>query len=137
MAAGQALRLAPLGVEQNERDHRAWTSSIDHIRASPGFAGRDWPHEMSLADNADDLAAHADDFAARRGFTYTVLDRDGDVIGCVYIYPDEDGVRDVHVRSWIRADRAELDGALRVAVLRWLRAEWPFTDIRYAGIERE
>lgn len=134
-AAGQALCLAPLGVEHNERDHRAWMSSIDHIRASPGFAGRDWPYEMSLADNADDLSAHADDFEAGRGFTYTVLDRD-DVIGCAYIYPDDEGVHDVHVRSWVRADRVDLDGTLRVAVLEWLRTEWPFTSIRYAGIER-
>jgi hypothetical protein len=134
-AAGQAACLVPLGVEHNERDHRAWMSSIDHIRASPGFAGRDWPYEMSLADNADDLLAHADDFAAGRGFTYTVLDGD-DVIGCVYIYPDDEGAHDVHVRSWVRADRADLDGALRVAVLRWLHAEWPFTDIRYAGTGR-
>ena len=28
---------------------------------------------------------------ARRGFTYTVLDADDDVIGWVYIYADEDG----------------------------------------------
>ena len=135
-AAGRAFRLTPLGVEHNERDHGAWMSSIDHIRATPGFAGRDWPHEMSLADNADDLVAHADDFEARHGFTYTVLDRDDDVIGCVYIYPDDEGVHDVHVRSWVRADRADLDGPLRMAVLRWMRTDWPFADIRYAGVER-
>lgn len=134
-AAGAAFRLEPLGPEHNERDYRAWTSSIDHIRSSPGFAGRRWPHEMTLAENADDLVGHAEDFAARRGFTYAVLDGD-DVIGCVYIYPDENDAHDAYVRSWVRADRAELDIAVRSAVAGWLRTTWPFTDVRYEGIEQ-
>lgn len=134
-ATGGVFRLEPLGPEHNERDHRAWTSSIDHIRNSPGFVGRPWPHTMTLAENAGDLAAHADDFAARRGFTYTVLDADDVVIGCVYIYPDEDGGHDAHVRSWVRADRAELDAVVRTTVARWLRTAWPFSLVRYEGVE--
>jgi hypothetical protein len=69
--------------EHNERDHAAWTSSMDHIRASSGFAGKDWLRHKTLEENAEDLAGHADDFAARRGFTYSVVDADGDVVGCV------------------------------------------------------
>jgi hypothetical protein len=45
---------------------------------------------MSLDDNLRDLQEHARDFAGRHGFTYTVRSAgtgDGDVIGCVYIYP--------------------------------------------------
>ena len=34
------VRLLPLGPEHNSADHAAWTSSIDHIRATPGFAAR-------------------------------------------------------------------------------------------------
>lgn len=132
--AGDVFRLEPLGVEHNERDHRAWTSSIDHIRASPGFAGRAWPHPMTLEENAGDLTAHAEDFAARRGFTYTVLDEADDVIGCVYIYPDDDGVCGARVRSWVRADRAALDAVLRRTVADWLRAVWPFTTVNYDGV---
>jgi hypothetical protein len=79
--------LEPLDVEHNESDYEAWSSSIPHIRATPGFEGR-WPHEMTLEENRRDLERHADDFAARRGFTYTVLDpATREVIGCVYIYP--------------------------------------------------
>ena len=82
------FRLAPLGPQHNEADYAAWTSSIDHIRATPGFRDGGWPHEMSLDDNLRDLQRHARDFAERRGFTYTVLSTGtGDVIGCVYIYP--------------------------------------------------
>src|SRR5580704_15570223 len=85
----EGFRLEPLGPQHNAADYAAWTSSIGHIRATPGFAGTSWPHEMSLAENLRDLERHAQDFAERRGVTYTVLSTDtGDVIGCVYIYPD-------------------------------------------------
>ncbi len=33
-----AFRLQPLGPEHNLSDYAAWTSSIDHIRSTPGFA---------------------------------------------------------------------------------------------------
>ena len=67
------FRLEPLGPQHNAADYAAWTSSADHILATPGFAGTGWPHEMSLADNLRDLERHAQDFAERGGFTYTVL----------------------------------------------------------------
>ena len=54
--------------------------SIEHIRATPGFAGRSWPHEMSLQDNLCDLDRHAQDFADRRGFAYTVLSTESDQV---------------------------------------------------------
>ena len=87
LIAGE-FRLTPLGPQHNEADYAAWTASMDHIRATPGFPDGSWPREMSLSDNLRDLERHAQDFAGRRGFTYTVLSTGtGDVIGCVYIYP--------------------------------------------------
>jgi hypothetical protein len=121
------FQLEPLGPEHNEADHAAWSSSIEHIRATPGFEG-DWPpvDGMSLAENRADLQRHAEDFAQRTGFTYTVLEPDGgDVIGCVYIYPSTRAGFDVDVRSWVRADRAELDGPVAAAVADWLASAWP------------
>jgi hypothetical protein len=120
------FRLEPLGVEHNERDFAAWSSSIEHIRASPGYPDGSWPHPMSLAENLADLERHAGDFAARRGFTYTVLHAGDDVIGCVYVYPAEDDVHDASVQSWVRVSRAELDPVLRAAVAEWLASSWPF-----------
>jgi hypothetical protein len=128
------MRLEPLGPEHNERDHEAWSSSIDHIRATPGFLESSWPHPMSLEENLGDLERHAADFAARRGFTYSVLDPDTDeVIGCVYIYPSKDEDHDVRVESWVRASRAELDTALVHAASDWLDADWPFSRVDYRG----
>ena len=124
--------LRPLGPEHNERDHEAWMSSIDHIHATPGFPDGTWPHEMSLDDNAADLARHADHFSRRVGFTYTVLDpSESDVIGCVYIYPGE-GPGAAHVQSWVRASQASLDRELHETVSVWLERDWPFTSIEYA-----
>ncbi len=125
------FRLVPLGPEHNESDHAAWTSSIEHIRSTPGFAGRSWPPDaMTLEQNRADLVAHARDFEERMGFTYTVLAPDRDeVIGCVYIYPGRDGA---DVRSWVRASEARLDAPLHDAVARWLAERWPFERVDYA-----
>jgi hypothetical protein len=121
------FRLEPLGPEHSERDYAAWSSSIEHILGSPGFgADGSWPREMSLDDNLADLERHARDFAERTGFTYTVLDPERDVIGCVYVYPATDDVHDAHVLSWVRASRAELDAPLREAVAAWLVSDWHF-----------
>src|SRR5262249_16928651 len=127
------FRLEPLGPEHNERDYAAWTSSIEHIHGSPGFESSRWPHEMTLEENLRDLEGHARDFAERTGFTYSVLG--DDVIGCVYIYPDREGNADARVRSWVRADRAELDLPLRRAVSAWLAQAWPFDDVAYDGLD--
>ena len=43
------FRLEPLGPQHNDADHAAWTSSIEHIRATPGYPDGGWPprHGMS------------------------------------------------------------------------------------------
>jgi hypothetical protein len=135
------FRLEPLGPEHNAADYAAWTASIDHIQATPGFPWTGWPHQMSLAENLRDLEGHAHDFAGRRGFTYTVLSTStGDVIGCVYIYPPRgqspggasEGEWRAAVRSWVRADHAALDPVLYHTVRAWLERDWPFRSIEYA-----
>ena len=126
------FRLEPLGPEHNDADYRAWSSSIEHIRATPGWAGSSWPRQMTLEENRGDLQRHADDFENQSGFTYTVLEPGGDVVGCVYIYPAPEGSQDVRVSSWVSASRAELDAPLWQAVSDWLAAEWPFEQVDYA-----
>ncbi len=123
--ATAAFRLEPLGPQHNRRDHAAWMSSIDHIHATPGWAGRKdpWPYPMTPDRNLADIEMHARHFRQRAGFTYSVLDpATEDVIGCVYIYP-----RGAH--SWVRTSHAGLDGPLRRAVADWLAGdEWPFGE---------
>jgi hypothetical protein len=141
------FRLEPLGPQHNAGDYEAWTSSMAHIRATPGFENWRWPYPMPPEQNLGDLREHAGEFVARTGFTYTVLAGPDDrVVGCVYIYPAKpaDAGTDAaggesggaagaaDVRSWVRADRAELDVPLYTAVSAWLRDAWPFTSVRYA-----
>ena len=133
--ASDHFLLEPLGPQHNEADHEAWSSSIEHIRSTPGYPDGRWPRPMSLEENRADLERHARDFATRSGFTYTVLDpSDRDVIGCVYIYPDKKGDDDAVVLSWVRATHAGRDAALRELVSRWLAEAWPFERISYAGV---
>jgi hypothetical protein len=130
------FRLEPLGPQHNEADHAAWTSSIAHVRSTPGFPDGNWPppEGMSLDRNLDDLRRHAADFEARTGFTFTVLEPvTGDVIGCVYLYPSESPDADVTVQSWVRASHAELDVPLADTVAAWLAAEWPWQRVHRPG----
>jgi RimJ/RimL family protein N-acetyltransferase len=132
----EQFRLEPLGPQHNASDHAAWTSSIEHIRATPGYPDGRWPplEGMTLERNEADLRRHADDFARRAGFTFTVLDPDDDeVIGCVYLYPSPSEDWDVTVQSWVRADRAELDVPLADAVARWLATVWPWERVDRCG----
>ena len=131
------FRLEPLGPQHNDSDYAAWSSSLEHIRATPGWETSSWPDDRSLADNLRDLQGHANDFERRAGFTYTVLDvATGDVIGCVYIYPDKSKEHDARVLSWVRASRPDLDAPLWQAVTDWLAEEWPFEQVAYAERER-
>jgi hypothetical protein len=127
--------LVPLGREHNEADHEACSSSIEHIRATPGFPDGRWPRPMSLEENRADPERHRATSRRARAFTYTVLDpSDRDVIGCVYIYPDKKGPADAVVSSWVRATHAASDAALRKLVSGWLAEAWPFERVAYVGV---
>jgi hypothetical protein len=133
---GDGFRLEPLGPQHNASDLAAWTSSIEHVRATTGFEKSSWPpvEGMSSEDNLSDLVRHAQDFVERTGFTFTVLDPATDeVIGCVYVYPSKEPDHDAQVRSWVRADRAELDGPLADAVATWLAVAWPWERVDRHG----
>ncbi len=127
---GPGFRLEPLGPEHNRRDYEAWSSSMDHIRATPGD-WEEWPHPMTLEDNLGDLEKHAREFHDRQAFTYSILDGD-EVIGCLYIYPDEESDTDAYVSSWVTESRAEMDTVVWRSVTDWLTREWPFREFRYA-----
>ena len=127
---GPGFPLEPLGPEHNERDYEAWTSSMEHIHATPGEWGN-WPKPMTIEENMADMEMHAREFVEREAFTYSVLDGD-DVIGCLYIYPDSEGDTDAYVSSWVRESRAEMDVVVWRSVTAWLESDWPFESFRYA-----
>lgn len=124
---GPGFRLEPLGPEHNERDYEAWMSSVRHIRAIPAFSEGGWPVEMSLEENRSDLIAHARDFEAREGFTYSILDGD-DVIGCMYLYPSREAGHDANMKWWVTENRAEMAATVGPVLDEWLTAAWPFEN---------
>jgi hypothetical protein len=127
--------IEPLAERHNESDYAAWTSSRQQIKATPGFTGDTlWvDDDFSLADNAASIAKHASDFAKRTEFNYAVLDPGSqEVIGSVYIRPSARDEYDADVRSWVRADRAELDKPLYDLVSGWRADAWPFRNPAYA-----
>ena len=140
LMAGE-FRLEPLGPQHNEADYAAWTASIDHIRATPGFRERKWPHEMSLADNLGDLSGTRKTSPAAAGSpTPCSPPAPGtSSAACTSTRPAAmrpaaigrrtGGRRHASVRSWVRADRAALDPVLHDEVLAWLERDWPFDSI--------
>ncbi len=130
---GPGFRLEPLTGEHNARDHAAWSGSMEHIHRTPGFQQGNWPHEMTLDQNMADLIRHDKDFQTRRGFTYTVLDPDDDIVGCVYMYPLAGDPSAANVSSWVTEARADLDAPLYHAVSEWLERDWPFPRVEYGA----
>jgi RimJ/RimL family protein N-acetyltransferase len=129
---GPGFHLEPLGPVHNERDHEAWMSSIENIRATPGMEAGVWPTPMTIQENMRDLEMHASEFTDREAFAYSVLDGD-EVIGCIYINPPQDPDTDARVRSWVTADRPDMDSVVWRAVTRWLQGAWPFQRFEYSA----
>lgn len=126
----EAFWLEPLGPEHNDADYAAWSSSIEHIHATPGYPDGTWPHPMTPDENRADLVMHENHFERRLGFTYTVRSTaDDDVIGCVYIYPSSKPDIDAEVQSWVRLSHASLDTQLWATVNVWLTDQWPFASV--------
>jgi hypothetical protein len=126
---------AVLGPEHNAADLEAWSSSIEHIHSTPGFPPAGFPQrQYTLEENLADLVQHRDHHQRHLDFAWTVLDpaRPGTVIGCVYLAPDRTGAADAHARSWVRADRADLDRVLREYLRPWFATVWPL-QVRYDG----
>src|SRR6478752_4152552 len=107
--ATTGFELEPLGPQHNESDYDAWTSSMEHIRATPGYPDGSWPRPMTL------------DQGSRS------------VIGCVYIYPCRRPLHDAEVLLWVRATHAQLDQPLWQAVWEWLERDWPFRSVSAPG----
>jgi RimJ/RimL family protein N-acetyltransferase len=88
--------------------------------------------ETTRDENLVVLGWHQKEFESRRSFAYTVVTPDESrVLGCVYLYPDDE--LDVDVRMWVRRDAWEngLDSELEQAVKDWLEAKWPFERVRF------
>lgn len=137
--------LRPLRAVDNPLDYDAVMATQEKLRLC-GTSG--WPRpDFTLEENLDDLEGHEADFAARRGFTYTVLDpTETRCLGCVYVYPLDDVLRNVEADDetvakvedyqavawfWVRPDAsaADLDRSLLAALIPWLRNDFVFARV--------
>jgi RimJ/RimL family protein N-acetyltransferase len=130
--------LRPLRAADVDRDYEAVMATQETLRRSSG--GR-WPRpDFTLEENLADLEGHEEDFHARRGFTYTVMDpTETRCLGCVYAYPlseeEGDGARDdeAAVWFWVRPDGVadDLDRRLLGALIPWLRDDFAFSRVLF------
>ncbi len=122
------FRLRMLSVRDVVPDFEAM-----HDRVSPDGEQRPAP-ELTLEQNLVDLGWHEKEFQLRRSFAYTVVAPDeSQVLGCVYLYPDDDA--DARVLMWVRSSAwaAGLDTELEQAVRSWIAERWPFASVVYPG----
>ncbi len=124
------FRLKPLTQAEAEADYRAVMDSREELQQL--FAG-DWPSpDFTLAANREDIATLEDQFAARKTFTYTVLDPAGqEVLGCVYLESAEQPGFDAAVIYWTRTGGALTDATLAEALSEWIEEAWPFTRVQF------
>jgi hypothetical protein len=110
------FHLVPLGAQHNESDHAAWTSEHRahprdaRLRVIGLAAGRGHVARRQPARAGDARARLSPSAPASRSPCSCRAPRRSSAAS--YIYPAEEGDGDAEVRSWVRADVAELDGAL-------------------------
>jgi hypothetical protein len=122
----ERFRLRMLSIRDVDADYEAILE-----RVTPG-GDPDPPHGLTRERNLADLGWHQTEFRMRTSFAYTVITPDESrVLGCVYVYPDEDA--DAQVRLWVRRDAFDLDRVLEQAVRHWIEREWPFTRVSWPG----
>lgn len=145
--------LRPIVAADAELDHAAVMETREYLRLWEQSA---WPaNDFSVEANREDLVDLEQRHAARRAFTYTVLDPDGtSCLGCVYVFPtnatfvtkstvtpagdDEWADVDAVVYFWTRLSRMEtgMDGRLLAALREWFSGDWKLGNTVYVTNEQ-
>src|SRR5215217_2475489 len=131
--------LRPVRATDVDLDYEAVMATQETLRRSSD--GR-WPRPgFTIAENLADLEGHEEDFHARRGFTYTVMDpTETRCLGCVYAYPPGDevgegeaGDYEAVIWFWVRPDGVadDLDRRLLAALVPWLRNDFAFARVLF------
>src|SRR5206468_11829160 len=93
------------------------------------------PASMTVQQDGEELARHADEMRRRLSYNYAVLDEaESELLGCVYVDPPSGADDADAIVSWWVVDAAvgtALDVALAEQIPSWMAEAWPFGDIRY------
>jgi hypothetical protein len=132
----QQYKLKPLGPKYVKLDYDAYMSSIQHLQQTFTFS-KSWPHAgISMKEALEDVQGEEAAFAARKKFTYAVLNMvESRELGCVYISPSDRQGYDAVVRMWVTKNQAEIEFDKRLAkdMQAWLKAKWPFQKVAFVG----
>jgi hypothetical protein len=139
------FRFVPLNTDLLHEDYSAVMATREHLR---WWSDSSWPtDDFDIAENALDLAWHAEEHHERVAFTYSVLDAAAtsrpQVVGCIYIRPfssacstrgvecpaDLSASPEAVARGWLIDEWTQHRDALRRATLSWLRSHaWSFQE---------
>ena len=118
------FHLKALSIHDLVRDHCAiMESAVDIKAANPSVS---WPDGLTLEQNLLDLAWHQMEFEKKRSFAWVIEDRNGEYLGCLYVYPAMSGEHSAEVRWWWRTGATYDEGELRERLLVWFAGtDWP------------
>ena len=151
--------LRPIRADDAEADHAAVMETRHHLRL---WEQSFWPaDDFTVQANRAELTDLEQRHAARRAFTYTVLDPGtGACLGCVYVFPttatfllrstvtpvadDDWAAVDAVVYFWVRSSRMTemsanatgLDDRLLAALRSWFTDEWRLGHAVYVTNEQ-
>ncbi len=131
---GKGYKLVPLGPAIAELDYAAYMSSVDHIRKS---TGGNWPTaNLTMADQAKDMAGEQKQWDTRASFPYAVLTPDGKKeLGCFYLRPSRKKGYDAVATMWVTKEAFDrgFETALYQDMKRWVETAWPFQKVAWPG----
>jgi hypothetical protein len=133
---GKTYKLVPLGPAVAELDYKAYMSSIDHIRKSQGG---NWPRpDLTMADQAKDMAGEKAQWDGRKSFPFAVLTLDGSKeLGCFYLRPSNKEGYDVAATMWVVKEEFDkgFEDQLYADMKAWVAQAWPFRKPAWRGRE--
>ncbi len=133
---GANYQLVPLGPAVAELDYKAYMSSIDHIRKTQGG---NWPRpDLTMADQAKDMAGEKAQWDGRKSFPFAVLNREGpEELGCFYLRPSTKEGYDVVATMWVTQEAFDqgFEEQLYRDMQAWVAQAWPFRKVAWRGRE--
>ena len=136
LVEARGFKLVPLGPDVVKIDFDAYMSSIEHLQQT-FTRSTDWPHEnLSDGDAMRDMETEQARFTRRESFAYAVLTPDGSrERGSVYVSPSPVPGYDAVVRLWVTKAEydAGFDAELFAWTTKWIKANWRFKNVAYAG----
>jgi hypothetical protein len=135
--ATKTYKLVPLGPQVAELDYKAYMSSVDHIRKTQGG---NWPRpDLTMADQAKDMAGEQAQWDTRRSFPYAILTLDGSrELGCFYLRPSAKEGYDAAATFWVTKEEFDkgFEEQLQKDMKAWLAEVWtPLKKVAWPGRE--